>query len=124
MPPRSIASRRVDPWQGAFVLTLEGEASVRPVSDGGEEWTLARTVREGRLVQRFGIGPDGELRSVSHELVDAVLTPNERAITSALVELTVLEDPEPIRPPDTQSRPDPAAFGMPDLPLPAGVSEP
>lgn len=114
---------RVDPWQGAFVLTLEGEATLRPLSDGGEEWTLVRSVREGSLVQRFGIGPDGELRSVSHELVDAVLTPGGSAITSALVELTVLEDPEPVPPPDTESHPDPAVFGMPDLPLPVSVPE-
>ena len=114
---------RVDPWQGAFVLTLEGDATLRPLSGGGEEWTLMRSVGEGSLVQRFVIGPQGELRSVSHELVDAVLTPDDRAITSARVELTVLEDPEPIPSPDTDSPPDPTVFGMPDLPLPARVPE-
>lgn len=113
----------IDPWQGTFSLTLTGEVSRRSLSDGGEEWTLVRSVGEGSLEQRFGIGPAGELRSVSHELVDAVLTPGDSAITRSLIELTVLEDPGPIPTPDTESPPDPAVFGMPDLPLPAGVPE-
>lgn len=114
---------RVDPWHGAFGLTLDGDPSVTRLSDGGEEWTLTRAVREGSLVQTFEIGPDGALRSISHELVGVALTPDERPITSAHVELTVLEDPEPILPPDTESPPDPAVFGMPDLALPTGPSE-
>jgi len=114
---------RVDPWQGAFVLTLEGEASVRRLGDGGEEWIVRRAVREGFLVQVFGIGPDGVLRSISHELIGVEPTIDERPVTSAFVELTVLEDPEPIPPPDTDSPPDPAVFGMPDLPLPPDPSD-
>lgn len=114
---------RVDPWQGAFVLTLDGEVSVARLPDGGEVWTLTRPVREGSLVQTFEIGPDGALHSISHELVGAEPTPDERPITSAHVELTVLEVPEPILPPDTESPPDPTVFGMPDLPLPSAPSE-
>jgi len=114
---------RVDPWQGAFALTLDGEVSVARLPDGGEAWILTRPIREGSLLQTFEIGPDGALRSISHELVGVELTPDERPITSARVELTVLEAPEPILPPDTESPPDPAAFGMPDLPLPPGPSE-
>ena len=114
---------RVDPWQGEFVLTLDGEVSVARPADGGEVWTLTRPVREGSLVQTFEIGPDGALRSISHELVGVNLTPDERPITSAHVQLTVLDAPEPILPPDTDSPPDPAAFGMPDLSLAPGPSE-
>lgn len=110
---------RVDPWQSDFVLTLEGTASRVTQADGGVQWTLVRTVREGSLVQRFDVGPHGELRAVFHELVGAVLTPDDRAITSSLIELTVLDDPEPIATPDVDSPPDPAVFGMPDLPLAA-----
>jgi hypothetical protein len=111
---------QVDAWQGVFVLTLEGDASVRSLRDGGEEWILTRQVREGSLVQTFGIGSDGALRSIAQRLMDVVPTPDERPITSSVVELTILEDPEPIPQPDIDLPPDPAAFGMPQLPLPAG----
>ncbi|HEX7171075.1 MAG TPA: S41 family peptidase [Candidatus Limnocylindria bacterium] len=114
---------RVDPWMGEFALTLEGEASVRPIGDGGDLWTLVRPVREGSLVQEFDIGPDGALRSMVHELVGVAPTVDERPITSAVIELTILDHPEPIPAPDTDSRPDPAAFGMPDLELAPGVPE-
>lgn len=113
----------MDPWQGVFVLTLDGEASVTHLGDGGDIWTLVRPVREGSLVQEFVIGPDGALRSVFHELVGVKPTPDERPITSARIELTVLQNPEPIPAPDTGSRPDPDAFGMPDLELESGTLE-
>lgn len=108
---------RMDPWQGVFVLTLEGKASMAHLTDGGETWTLKRPVREGSLIQQFDIGPDGALRSVSHELIGLEPALDERPFTSALVELTVLEDARPIPHPDTESPPDPAALGVPDLPL-------
>jgi hypothetical protein len=111
---------QVDAWQGVFVLTLEGDASVRSLRDGGEEWILTRQFREGSLVQTFGIGPDGALRSIAQQLVDVAPTPDERPITSSIIELTILEDPEPIPLPDVDLPPDPVAFGMPDLPLPDG----
>jgi hypothetical protein len=113
----------MDPWQGTFALTLEGEASVRPLDDGGEIWTLTRPIREGSLVQEFDIGPDGALRSMSHELVGVEPTLDERPITSALIQLTILDDPEPIPTPDVDSPPDPTAFGMPDLPLAPGPAD-
>jgi carboxyl-terminal processing protease len=113
---------RMEPWQDAFALTLEGEASVRHLTDGGELWTLMRPVREGSLVQDFDIGPDGALRSVSHELVGVEPTLEERPITSALVQLTVLEDPEPIQAPDVDAPADPMFFGLPaDFPLDPGA---
>jgi hypothetical protein len=114
---------RMEPWQGAFVLTLEGDATVRPGDDGGETWTLTRPIREGSLVQEFDIGPDGALRSMTHDLIGVEPTLDERPITSALIELTILDDPEPIPAPDVDSPPDPAAFGMPDLPLAAGPAD-
>lgn len=114
---------QIDPWMGEFALTLQGEASVRALGDAGEVWTLVRPVREGSLVQEFDIGPDGALRSMVHELVDVEPTVDERPITSARIELTVLRDPEPIAVPDTDVPPDPAALGMPDLELAPGPRE-
>ncbi len=108
---------RMDPWQGTVVLTLDGDASVSDLEDGGEQWTLTRSVRDGVLIQAFEIGSDGALRSVSHELVGVTPSLEEPPFTSFEVELTVLDDPEPISTPDTDAPADPAVFGMPDLPL-------
>ncbi|HET9416982.1 MAG TPA: S41 family peptidase [Candidatus Limnocylindria bacterium] len=108
---------RMDPWQGTFSATLNGDASVSSLGGGGERWTLTKSVRDGVLIQAFEIGSDGALRSVSHELVGVTLSLEEPPFTSSVVELTVLHDPDPIPTPDTDAPADPAAFGMPDLPL-------
>jgi hypothetical protein len=107
----------LEAWTSTFPVTLQDDASVLHLDDGGEIWTSAWPMRDGSLVQTFEIGPDGALRSVTLELVGVEPTLDERPITSALIELTILDDPEPIPAPDVDSPPDPAAFGMPDLPL-------
>lgn len=114
---------RADAWYGAFALTLEGEASVTLLGDGGEAWTVVRPMREGSLVQSFGIGPDGALRSVAHELIGVEPTPDDRPFTSGRVDLSILRNPEPIPTPDADSRPDAAFFGMPALSLPPARPE-
>jgi hypothetical protein len=103
----------MNPWR----FDIDGEVTVASAADGGRLWTATSPMREGLLVQQFGIGPDGVLRSVSHELIDAIPPLEDPPITSAQVELTVLRAPAPITQPDADAPPDPAAFGMPDLPL-------
>jgi hypothetical protein len=109
---------RMEPWQSSFAVTLEGDVTVRTLGDGGQVWTLTTPVREGSLVQAFAIGPDGAVRSVSHELVGTEPAIEENPITRALVELMILEDPEPIHAPDTDAAPDLSLWGFPaDVPL-------
>ena len=109
---------RMDPWQGEFAWALDGEASIKRLPDGAETWTLTRPVREGSLVQEFNISPDGALRSMSQDLVGTQPTLDERPITSAFIELTILEYPRPIPQPETDASPDPGVFGLPeDFPL-------
>jgi len=112
---------RLNPW--TFAPTAEGDVTLESLADGGQVWTATSSLREGLVVQEFGIGPDGALRSVSHELVGVSPALEDPPFTSAFVELTALEDPDPIPEPDTESPPDPAAFGMPDLSLAPGPQD-
>ena len=105
----------LNPWR--FGPNGDGQASVASLADGGQLWTSTSSLRDGMVVQEFDIGPDGALRAVTYELVGVAPSMEEPPFTSALVELSTLEDDEPIPEPDTTVRPDPAAFGMPDLPL-------
>jgi hypothetical protein len=105
---------RMDPWQGEFAWALDGEASIMRLPDGAERWTVTSPVRDGSLVQEFYVGPDGALRSMSQELVGTEPTLDERPFTSGFIELTILEDPQPIPEPGTDTPPDPGVFGLPD----------
>jgi hypothetical protein len=106
---------RLNPWQ--FAPSNGGEAHVASLADGGQVWTSTTPLREGVVVQTFDIDPAGTLRSFSYELVGVRPMFEDPPFTSGVVDLTVLDEPEPIQRPDLDSPADPAAFGMPDLPL-------
>lgn len=128
VPFPAILDGVVEPWESSFATSVEGEASVESPVDGGALWTLTRPFRTGSVIDEFDIGPDGALRSMSTEYVDVEPNPEDAPlITSTLVELTVLEDPDPIPAPDVDAAPDPTDFGLPaDFPLigPAPASPP
>ena len=105
----------LNPWR--FAPARGGEASVVTLADGGQLWTSTSPLRDGVVVQEFDIGPDGALRSVSYELAGVAPSLEDPPFTSAIVEVGPLEDAAPIPEPGTNVPPDPAAFGMPDLPL-------
>jgi carboxyl-terminal processing protease len=119
VPFPAILDGAVEPWGASFATSVEGEASVASLADGGALWTLTRPYRTGSVIDEFDIGPDGDLRSMSTEFVDVDPSLEDAPfITSSLVELTFLEDPEPIPAPDVDAVPDPTDFGLPaDFPL-------
>jgi hypothetical protein len=124
VPFPAVLDGAVEPWAASFATSVEGEASVASLADGGALWTLTRPFRTGSVIDEFDIGPDGDLRSMSTEFVDVDPSLDDAPfITSTLVELAVLEDPEPIPAPDVDAGPDPSDFGLPtDFPLGGAAS--
>jgi carboxyl-terminal processing protease len=119
VPFPAILDGAVEPWEASFATSAEGEASVTSLADGGAAWTLTSPYRQGREVTVFEIGPDGALRSMSTDFVDVEPSVEDAPfVTSTLVQLAILDDPEPIPAPDVDAGPDPSDFGLPtDFPL-------
>ena len=92
--------------------------------DGGVEWQLELQWLGSPLIQRWTIGPGGDLRSWTLEREDRSVDPDggfSDNITHAWLQFTTT-DGDPIDPPDVDAEPDPGDFGYPaDMPLePAG----
>ena len=99
-------------------------------ADGRVTWTAETPWRGGTATQRWGIAPDGSLRSWTWDIVGATLDPDgafDGNMTSASLQFDVLGDPAPIVEPDLADVPDPVAFGLPDdfpLAAPAASGSP
>ncbi|HEX9634878.1 MAG TPA: hypothetical protein VGB34_05260 [Candidatus Limnocylindria bacterium] len=103
------------------LLVEDGTVERQDRADGGVVWTMTSPHRDGTYEQEWRVGPSGELEAWSWDLVDVTAIPEDRPYTSGQVTFTVMSDPEPITPPDTDAAPDPADFGLPeDFPLGAG----
>ena len=122
----AILDGSVLPWRplDALVssLTDPSEPRIERIarSDGGVEWELEFEWVGAPLIQRWTIGPGGELRSWIFERETRSFDPdgafNDNA-TLGWLQYT-LTDGDPIEPPDTGTEPDPAEFGLPaDFPL-------
>lgn len=114
------------PWRplDGLVTSLPAESEARvargDLPDGGVEWQLESQWLGAPLIQRWTIGPGGELRSWTLERDGRTVDPEgdfNDNITHAWLEFTIT-DGDPIEPPDIDAVPDADAVGVPaDLPL-------
>ncbi|CAN5585055.1 hypothetical protein BH23CHL10_BH23CHL10_13450 [soil metagenome] len=109
---------------GMFGLPADDGAITREESpDGGSVWMLTTPDRDGEGVQRWHIGPGGELRSWSWELVGVSqpMEPDTNPTTSWRMEFTALADPDPIQAPTSGEDLELTDFALPeDFPLGSG----
>ena len=96
------------------LLVEDGTVDRRDRADGGVVWTMTSAHRDGTYEQEWQIGPGGALEAWSWEFVDVTPIPEGLPYTSGELTFTILTDPAPIAPPDTDAAPDPADFGLPD----------
>ena len=114
-----------DPLMGldpSFPDASESEARIErdELSDGGVEWRLDSELLGEPAVQRWTIGPGGELRSWTFEREDRSVDPRGDFTANAThgwLQYTIT-DGDPIQRPDVEADPNAAAVGAPpDLPL-------
>ena len=122
----AILDGSILPWRplDALVSSLNDPSEARierdDLPDGGVEWQLEFQWMGAPLIQRWTIGPGGELRSWTFEREDPSVDPegdfNANATHGRL--LYTITDGDPIEPPDVEAEPNAAAVGAPpDLPL-------
>lgn len=110
----------------SFPDAPESDARVErgDLPDGGAEWQLEFQWNGSPLIQTWTIGPGGELRSWSMEREDRSVDPEggfHDNATHVSLQL-MINDGDPIEPPDVDALPDPAPFGLPaDFPLGGSV---
>lgn len=132
----AILARSILPWDPltafgpSFPESPEQGARVerRDLQDGGIEWLLEFEDAGSPVIQRWTIGPGGELRSWFVQRTDPPVDPEGtyiNAVTEASVEFTVTSG-DPIQPPDTSRPPGASHVGAPaSMPLmpPTGFGE-
>jgi hypothetical protein len=123
-----LLDRSILPWYPLMGLgpsypdAPESEARIErdDLPDGGVEWELEFQHAGTPVIQRWTIGPSGELRSWALEREGRSVDPEGDFLdnaTHAWLEF-MITDGEPIEPPDVTAAPDAAAVGAPaDLPL-------
>lgn len=122
----AILDGSILPWRplDALVSSLPDPSEARiereDLSDGGVEWELEFEWMGAPLIQRWTIGPGGELRSWTFEREDPSVDSegdfNANA-THGWLQYTIT-DGDPIEPPNVEDDPSAASVGAPpDLPL-------
>ena len=122
----AILDGSIRPWRplDALVLSLPEPSETRverqDLPSGGVEWQLESQWLGAPLIQRWTIGPGGELRSWTLEREDRSVDPDGSFgdnITHAWLQFTIT-DGGPIEPPNVEDDPSAASVGAPpDLPL-------
>jgi hypothetical protein len=126
----AILDGAILPWRplDGLVSSLDDPSEARierdDLPDGGVEWQLESEWTGAPLIQRWTIGPGGELRSWTFEREDRSVDPDgdfNANATHGWLQYTIT-DGDPIEPPDVERVPDPASFGLPaDFPLGPGI---